>query len=92
MAVFDFLPCSATNLLPTVVRQQVFLPAPFLHRQFGFELIAQGIGGIMHVTGEPDRPPTLVGLPRGRCEFGSKRFERNIHWHRHLCRHAHAIC
>src|SRR4026207_1302123 len=28
----------------------------------GFDLIAQGMGGIMHVTGETDRPPT----PRGR--------------------------
>src|SRR2546429_582687 len=29
----------------------------------GFDLIAQGMGGIMHVTGEPDGPPTSVGLP-----------------------------
>src|SRR5262249_32906632 len=29
----------------------------------GFDLIAQGMGGIMHVTGEPEGPPTSVGLP-----------------------------
>jgi len=27
----------------------------------GFDLIAQGMGGIMHVTGEADGPPTSVG-------------------------------
>ena len=35
----------------------------------GFDLIAQGMGGIMHVTGEPDGPPTSVGLPI--CDLGS---------------------
>ena len=35
---------------------------PLNHRG-GFDLIAQGMGGIMHVTGEPDGPPTSVGLP-----------------------------
>src|ERR1700737_2106147 len=34
----------------------------------GFDLIAQGMGGIMHVTGEPDGPPTSVGLPI--CDLG----------------------
>ncbi len=35
----------------------------------GFDLIAQGMGGIMHVTGEPDGPPTSVGLPI--CDLGT---------------------
>ncbi|HEX9718742.1 MAG TPA: CaiB/BaiF CoA-transferase family protein, partial [Ramlibacter sp.] len=34
----------------------------------GFDLIAQGMGGIMHVTGEPGGPPTSVGLPI--CDLG----------------------
>jgi crotonobetainyl-CoA:carnitine CoA-transferase CaiB-like acyl-CoA transferase len=29
----------------------------------GFDLIAQAVGGIMHVTGEPGGPPTSVGVP-----------------------------
>jgi crotonobetainyl-CoA:carnitine CoA-transferase CaiB-like acyl-CoA transferase len=35
----------------------------------GFDLIAQGMGGIMHVTGDPDGPPTSVGLPI--CDLGT---------------------
>jgi crotonobetainyl-CoA:carnitine CoA-transferase CaiB-like acyl-CoA transferase len=35
----------------------------------GFDLIAQGMGGIMHVTGEPDGSPTSVGLPI--CDLGT---------------------
>jgi len=35
----------------------------------GFDLIAQAAGGIMHVTGEPDGPPTSVGLPI--CDLGT---------------------
>jgi crotonobetainyl-CoA:carnitine CoA-transferase CaiB-like acyl-CoA transferase len=35
----------------------------------GFDLIAQGMGGIMYVTGEPDGPPTSVGLPI--CDLGT---------------------
>jgi crotonobetainyl-CoA:carnitine CoA-transferase CaiB-like acyl-CoA transferase len=35
----------------------------------GFDLIAQGMGGIMHVTGEPDGPPTSFGLPI--CDLGT---------------------
>ena len=29
----------------------------------GFDLVAQGVSGIMSVTGEPDRPPVKAGLP-----------------------------
>jgi formyl-CoA transferase/CoA:oxalate CoA-transferase len=35
----------------------------------GFDLIAQGMGGIMHTTGEPDGPPVSVGLPI--CDLGT---------------------
>ncbi|HZS32893.1 MAG TPA: CoA transferase [Methylomirabilota bacterium] len=35
----------------------------------GFDLIAQGMGGIMHVTGEPGGPPTSVGQPI--CDLGT---------------------
>src|SRR5262249_13906220 len=33
------------------------------------DLIAQGMGGLMHVTGEPDGPPTSVGQPI--CDLGT---------------------
>jgi crotonobetainyl-CoA:carnitine CoA-transferase CaiB-like acyl-CoA transferase len=39
------------------------------HGKGGFDLIAQGMGGIMHVTGEPEGPPTSVGLPI--CDLGT---------------------
>ena len=29
----------------------------------GFDLIAQGVSGLMSVTGEPERPPVKVGVP-----------------------------
>jgi crotonobetainyl-CoA:carnitine CoA-transferase CaiB-like acyl-CoA transferase len=35
----------------------------------GVDLIAQGMGGLMHVTGEPDGPPTSVGQPI--CDLGT---------------------
>jgi hypothetical protein len=35
----------------------------------GFDLIVQGMGGIMQVTGEPEGPPTSVGLPI--CDLGT---------------------
>jgi len=35
----------------------------------GFDLIAQGMGGIMTVTGEPEGPPVSVGLPV--CDLGT---------------------
>jgi crotonobetainyl-CoA:carnitine CoA-transferase CaiB-like acyl-CoA transferase len=35
----------------------------------GVDLIAQGLGGLMHVTGEPDGPPTSIGQPI--CDLGT---------------------
>ena len=29
----------------------------------GFDLVAQGVSGLMSVTGEPDRPPVKAGIP-----------------------------
>jgi formyl-CoA transferase len=33
------------------------------HARGGFDLIAQGVAGIMSVTGEPDGPPVKAGVP-----------------------------
>ena len=35
----------------------------------GLDLIAQGMGGLMQVTGEPDGPPTSIGQPI--CDLGT---------------------
>jgi crotonobetainyl-CoA:carnitine CoA-transferase CaiB-like acyl-CoA transferase len=35
----------------------------------GLDLVAQGMGGLMHVTGEADGPPTSVGQPI--CDLGT---------------------
>src|SRR5262249_43430466 len=35
----------------------------------GFDLTAEGMGGLMHGTGEPDGPPTSVGQPI--CDLGT---------------------
>lgn len=35
---------------------------PYAHRG-GFDLVAQGMSGLMSVTGEPNRPPVKVGVP-----------------------------
>jgi crotonobetainyl-CoA:carnitine CoA-transferase CaiB-like acyl-CoA transferase len=29
----------------------------------GFDLVAQGVSGLMSITGEPDRPPVKIGVP-----------------------------
>ncbi|MAE94210.1 MAG: CoA transferase [Deltaproteobacteria bacterium] len=39
-----------------------------------FELIAQGYGGMMHMTGEPDGPPTFAGLAVGDTNAGVHAF------------------
>ena len=41
----------------------------FVGGRGGFDLIAQGMGDIMHMTGEPDGPPTSVRLPI--CDLGT---------------------
>jgi formyl-CoA transferase len=33
------------------------------HDKGGFDLIAQGVSGLMSVTGEPGRPPVKIGVP-----------------------------
>lgn len=35
----------------------------------GYDLIAQGMAGLMHVTGDPDGPPMSVGQPI--CDYGT---------------------
>ncbi len=35
---------------------------PYRHRG-GFDLVAQGMSGLMSITGHPDRPPAKVGVP-----------------------------
>ena len=37
--------------------------SPWAHRP-GYDYIAQAASGIMHMTGEPDRPPAMVGVPK----------------------------
>lgn len=40
-----------------------------LHDRPCFDMIAQAMGGLMHVTGEPERPPTIMGQPI--CDLGT---------------------
>jgi crotonobetainyl-CoA:carnitine CoA-transferase CaiB-like acyl-CoA transferase len=37
----------------------------------GYDVLAQSMGGIMSLTGEPDGPPTKVGLPVGDLNGGT---------------------
>ncbi len=37
----------------------------------GYDVLAQSMGGIMSITGEPDGPPTKVGLPIGDLNGGT---------------------
>jgi crotonobetainyl-CoA:carnitine CoA-transferase CaiB-like acyl-CoA transferase len=49
----------------------------------GFDLVAQGVSGIMSVTGEPGRPPVKVGLPLtdlGAGLFALSAILAAIHW------------
>ena len=62
----------------------------------GFDLVAQGVSGIMSVTGEPGRPPVKAGLPLtdlGAGLFALSAILAALHWrddvgarpiHRHL--------
>jgi formyl-CoA transferase len=49
----------------------------------GFDLVAQGVSGIMSVTGEPERPPVKVGLPitdLGAGLFALAAILAALHW------------
>jgi crotonobetainyl-CoA:carnitine CoA-transferase CaiB-like acyl-CoA transferase len=49
----------------------------------GFDLVAQGVSGIMSVTGEADRPPVKVGLPitdLGAGLFALSAILAALHW------------
>jgi formyl-CoA transferase len=49
----------------------------------GFDLVAQGVSGIMSVTGEPGRPPAKVGLPitdLGAGLFALAAILAALHW------------
>ena len=49
----------------------------------GFDLVAQGVSGIMSVTGEPDRPPVKAGLPLtdlGAGLFALSAILAALHW------------
>ncbi|MDH4147253.1 MAG: CoA transferase [Acidimicrobiia bacterium] len=46
---------------------------PLAHKT-SFDLIAQAMSGIMHVTGEPDGPPMFVGAGIGDCTAGFHAF------------------
>jgi formyl-CoA transferase len=39
----------------------------------GFDQVAQGMGGLMSITGEPGRGPMRVGIPRARHPGGTTR-------------------
>jgi crotonobetainyl-CoA:carnitine CoA-transferase CaiB-like acyl-CoA transferase len=42
---------------------------PYAHRA-GYDLIAQGMSGVMSVTGEPGGPPAKCGVPIGDLSAG----------------------
>ncbi|MDG1846671.1 MAG: CoA transferase [Acidimicrobiales bacterium] len=45
-----------------------------LSEQPCFDLIAQGYAGVMHMTGEPDRPPMFVGIGLADTNAGAHAF------------------
>ena len=52
-------------------------------RRGGFDLVAQGMSGIMSVTGEPDGPPTKAGIPitdLGAGLFALSGILAALHW------------
>lgn len=52
-------------------------------RKGGFDLVAQGVSGLMSVTGEPGRPPVKVGVPLtdlGAGLFALSAILAALHW------------
>ena len=55
----------ADNPALIVVRISGYGQTGPLHEQPGFGAVAEAAGGLRYITGEPDRPPTRVGLSLG---------------------------
>ena len=56
---------------------------PGRRRSGGFDLVAQGVSGIMSVTGEPGRPPVKAGVPLtdlGAGLFALSAILAALHW------------
>tara|TARA_B100000953_G_C18003976_1_gene415977 strand:+ start:372 stop:1589 length:1218 start_codon:yes stop_codon:yes gene_type:complete len=67
---------SLRKLNPSVIMASVsgFGQTGPLSEQPCFDLIAQGYAGLMHMTGEPDRPPMFVGFGLADTNAGSHAF------------------
>ena len=70
----DYETLSVTN--PALIMASVsgFGQTGPLSEQPCFDLIAQGYAGLMHMTGEPDRPPMFVGFGLADTNAGAHAF------------------